>query len=86
MASADSVDGIQHVAGNLLNFYSWLGFQTPEIAISSRVGENDEGTTKDWCLIEANRYTKEDLENLVASSLRLACALKSHGAEDTGGR
>jgi multimeric flavodoxin WrbA len=79
------VDGIQHVAGNLLNFFAWLGFHTPEIAIASWVGENDEDTTKDWAQIEANRYTKEDLENLVASSLRLACALKRHVAEEIGG-
>ena len=69
------VDGIQHVAGNLLNFLSWLGFHIPEIAIASWVGENDEDTTKDWDLIEKNRYTQEDLGNLVASTLRLACAL-----------
>jgi multimeric flavodoxin WrbA len=75
------VDGVQHVAGNLLNFFSWLGFHTPEIAIASWVGENDEDTTKDWALIEANRYTTEDLENLVTSSLRVACALKRHVAE-----
>jgi multimeric flavodoxin WrbA len=80
------VDGVQHVAGNLLNFFSWLGFHTPEIAIASWVGENDEDTTKDWAQIEANRYTKEDLENLVSSSLRLACALKRHVAEETGDR
>ena len=49
------VDGIQHVAGNLLNFFSWLGFHIPEIAIASWVGENDEDTTKDWALIENNR-------------------------------
>jgi multimeric flavodoxin WrbA len=80
------VDGVQHVAGNLLNFFSWLGFHTPEIAIASWVGENDEDTTKDWAQIEANRYTREDLENLVASSLRLACALKRHVAEEAGDR
>ena len=80
------VDGVQHVAGNLLNFLSWVGFHTPETAIASWVGENDEDTTKDWGQIEANRYTREDLENLVASSLRLACALKRHVAEETGGR
>ncbi len=77
------VDGIQHVAGNLLNFFSWLGFHIPEIAIASWVGENDEDTTKDWALIENNRYTREDLQNLVASSIRLACALRSHVAEET---
>jgi multimeric flavodoxin WrbA len=80
------VDGIQHVAGNLLNFFAWLGFHTPEIAIASWVGENDEDTTKDWAQIEANRYTREDLDNLVASSLRLACALRRHVAEETGDR
>ncbi len=76
------VDGIQHVAGNLLNFFSWLGFHTPEVAIASWVGENDEDTTKDWGLIENNKYTQEDLQNLVASSVRLACALKRHVAEE----
>ena len=72
------VDGIQHVAGNLMNFFSWLGFHIPEVAIASWVGENDEDTTKDWDQIEKNRYTQEDLSNLVASALRLACALKRH--------
>ncbi len=42
------VDGLQHVAGNLMNFFSWLGFQTPDVAICSWVGEYDEDTTKDW--------------------------------------
>jgi multimeric flavodoxin WrbA len=79
------VDGIQHVAGNLLNFVSWLGFHTPEVAIASWVGENDEDTTKDWALIENNKYTQEDLQNMVNSVLRLACALKSHTAEESGG-
>ncbi|MDO9323890.1 MAG: flavodoxin family protein [Methanoregula sp.] len=77
------VDGIQHVAGNLLNFVSWLGFHTPEVAIASWVGENDEDTTKDWELIENNKYTREDLQNMVNSALRLACALRNHTAEVT---
>jgi hypothetical protein len=71
------VDGMQHVAGNLLNFFSWLGFTTPEVSIASWVGENDEDTTKDWKQIESNRYTQEDLRNLVYSSLRLAYRLKN---------
>ncbi|MDD1696665.1 MAG: flavodoxin family protein [Methanoregula sp.] len=70
------VDGMQHVAGNLLNFFSWLGFTTPEVSIASWVGENDEDTTKDWDQIEKNKYTQEDLENLVSSSLSLASNLK----------
>lgn len=70
------VDGIQHVAGNLLNFLSWVGFHIPEVAIASWVGENDEDTTKDREQIANNRYTQEDLQNLVLSALRLACALK----------
>jgi multimeric flavodoxin WrbA len=78
------VDGIQHVAGNLMNFFAWLGFHTPEVAIASWVGENDEDTTKDWGQIENNKYTREDLGNLVTSSLRLACALKRHVAEESG--
>ena len=77
------VDGIQHVAGNLMNFFAWLGFHTPEVAIASWVGENDEDTTRDWGRIENNRYTIEDLGNLVTSSLRLACALKRHVAEES---
>lgn len=70
------VDGVQHVAGNLLNFFSWVGFHIPEVAIASWVGENDEDTTKDREQIENNKYTQEDLHNLVLSALRLACALK----------
>ena len=85
LVAVGHVDGIQHVAGNLLNFVSWLGFHTPEVAIASWVGENDEDTTKDWVLIENNKYTQEDLQNMVNSALRLACALKSHTAEESGG-
>jgi multimeric flavodoxin WrbA len=80
------VDGIQHVAGNLMNFLSWVGFHIPEVAIASWVGENDEDTTKDWGQIESNRYTQEDLRNLVASGLRLACALRQHAAGEQNGR
>jgi multimeric flavodoxin WrbA len=79
------VDGVQHVAGNLMNFFSWLGFHTPEVAIASWVGENDEDTTKDWAQITNNRYTQEDLSNLIKSALRLAYALKHHTAEETAG-
>ncbi len=78
------VDGVQHVAGNLLNFLSWVGFLIPEVAIASWVGENDEDTTKDRALIDANRYTQEDLENLVASSLQLACTLKQNPSGNPG--
>jgi multimeric flavodoxin WrbA len=71
------VDGVQHVAGNLLNFFSWLGFHIPEDAIASWVGENDEDTTKDWGLIEQNPYTQEDLSNLITGALQLAYSLKN---------
>ncbi|HVP97055.1 NAD(P)H-dependent oxidoreductase [Methanoregula sp.] len=70
------VDGMQHVAGNLLNFFAWLGFHSPEVSIASWVGENDEDTTKDWAQIEKNQYTQEDLADMVNSSLRLACSLR----------
>jgi multimeric flavodoxin WrbA len=74
------VDGMQHVAGNLMNFFAWLGFHMPEVAIVSWVGEYDEDTTKDWDQIQKNKYTQEDLENMIASSLQLASSLK-RGAE-----
>jgi len=80
------VDGVQHVAGNMMNFFAWLGFQMPEVAIASWVGENDEDTTKDWAQIESNRYTKQDLDDLVSSSLRLACALKKPGTGAADGK
>lgn len=70
------VDGLQHVAGNLLNFFSWLGFNSPDVAITSWVGEYDEDTTKDWEQIQKNEYTQEDLENMVNSSINLAYHLK----------
>jgi multimeric flavodoxin WrbA len=73
------VDGMQHVAGNLLNFFAWLGFASPEVSIASWVGENDEDTTKDWGQIETNKYTQEDLGNLVSSSLFLASNLRKTG-------
>ena len=71
------VDGLQHVAGNLFNFFAWLGFQTADVAITSWVGEYDEDTTKDWNQIQANKYTQEDLANMIHSSLNLAYSLKS---------
>ena len=74
------VDGIQHVAGNLLNFFAWQGFHIPDVAIASWVGENDEDTTKDWDQIQQNKYTREDLQNLIHSSLRLAYKVKQEGA------
>jgi multimeric flavodoxin WrbA len=80
------VDGIQHVAGNLLNFFNWLGFHIPVDAIASWVGENDEDTTKDWDQMERNKYTQEDLQNMINSTLRLSYNLK-HGvgeAEEAG--
>jgi len=70
------VDGIQHVAGNLLNFFAWLGFHIPDVSIASWVGENDEDTTRDWEQIQQNKYTQEDLQNLIHSSLHLAYRLK----------
>src|SRR5512136_1279624 len=73
------VDGMQHVAGNLLNFFAWLGFASAEVSIASWVGENDEDTTKDWGQIETNKYTQEDLGNLVSSSLFLASNLRETG-------
>jgi multimeric flavodoxin WrbA len=79
------VDGVQHVAGNLLNFLSWLGFHIPEDAIASWVGENDEDTTKDWGLIEQNRYTQEDLQNLITGALQLAYQLKNACPDEKSG-
>lgn len=75
------VDGMQHVAGNLLNFFAWLGFQSPQVSIASWVGENDEDTTKDWGEIEKNKYTQEDLMEMVNSSLQLAYFMKK-GCEE----
>ena len=79
------VDGVQHVAGNLLNFFSWLGFHIPEDAIASWVGENDEDTTKDWGLIEQNKYTQEDLANLINGALLLAYQLKNACSDEKPG-
>jgi len=70
------VDGMQHVAGNLLNFFAWLGFHSPQVSITSWVGEYDEDTTKDWDLIRNNPYTQQDLVDMVHSSLCLASSLK----------
>jgi multimeric flavodoxin WrbA len=80
------VDGMQHVAGNLLNFFAWLGFSSPEVSIASWVGEYDEDTTKDWDQIQRNRYTQEDLESMVNSSLRLAVSLRQQGAAGPNAR
>lgn len=77
------VDGVQHVAGNLLNFFAWLGFHIPEVAIASWVGENDEDTTKDWRQILENKYTQEDLSNMIISSLSLAYNLKYQDSKNS---
>lgn len=53
------------VAGNLMNFLNWVGFHMPQDMIASWVGPNDEDTTKDWDEIQKNKYTQEDLENMV---------------------
>jgi len=75
------VDGVQHVAGNLLNFFAWLGFHVPEAPIASWVGENDEDTTKDWDQIQRNKYTQEDLTNMIHATVRLASNLKQGRGE-----
>ncbi|MDW7777099.1 MAG: hypothetical protein SCH39_12315 [Methanosarcinales archaeon] len=71
------VDGVQHVAGNLMNFLNWVGFHMPQNMIASWVGPNDKDTTKDWDEIQKNKYTREDRENLVHSVLRLAYDIKN---------
>jgi multimeric flavodoxin WrbA len=71
------VDGVQHVAGNLMNFLNRVGFHMPQDMIASWVGSNDEDTTKDWDDIQNNKYTQEDLENMVHSLLKLACDIKN---------
>jgi multimeric flavodoxin WrbA len=71
------VDGVQHVAGNLMNFLNWLGFHMPQDMITSWVGPNDEDTTKDLDEIQKNPYTQEDLENMVHGILKLAIDLKN---------
>lgn len=76
------VDGVQHVAGNLMNFLNWVGFHMPQDMIASWVGPNDEDTTKDWDEIQKNKYTQEDLENMVYSVLRLAYDIKNHEGID----
>lgn len=78
------VDGVQHVAGNLMNFLNWLGFHMPQDMIASWVGPNDEDTTKDWDEIQKNPYTKEDLENMVHSVLKLAYEIKNSDAYKIG--
>ena len=80
------VDGIQHVAGNLFNFLAWLGFHIPEVSIASWVGENNEDTTRDWELIGANKYTQEDLQNMIHSTIRLAARLRIAPENSSGER
>lgn len=75
------VDGVQHVAGNLMNFLNWLGFHMPQDMIASWVGPNDEDTTKDWDEIQNNPYTQEDLVNMVHSVLRLSYDIKNSDRE-----
>lgn len=71
------VDGVQHVAGNLMNFLNWVGFHMLQDMITSWVGPNDEDTTKDWDEIQKNKYTQEDMENMVHSLPKLACDIKN---------
>lgn len=69
-------DGFQHVAGNLLNFFSWLGFTIPEIAITSWIEGYNENTVNDWKKLQNNKYTQKEIKEMVDSALRLAYKIK----------
>lgn len=75
-----NVDGLQHVAGNLLGFFSWLGFHTSEVPVTSWVGllrEYGEDSKRDWDSAQSYKYTQEDLENMIHNSINLAHQLKN---------
>ena len=48
------------------------------------MGENNEDTTRDWELIQANCYTQEDLQNMIHSTLHLAARLRAYPQNSAG--
>lgn len=69
-------DGFQHVAGNLFNFFSWLGFTIPSVAITSWIEGYNENTSNDWKKLQNNKYTQKELTEMVDSALSLIHKIK----------
>ena len=70
------MDGIRQVAGNLLNFLSWLGFHIPKVAITSWIGRMMRTRPRIGTRLRRTSTRRKILDNLVRSALRLACALR----------
>lgn len=69
-------DGFQHVAGNLFNFFSWIGFTIPDVAITSWIEGYNENTSNDWKKLQNNKYTQKQLKEMVNSAINLAYKIK----------
>lgn len=68
-------DGYQHVAGNLMNFFTEMGLIFPPQAYAAWVGESDEDTKKDREKLEKDKLIQENFTDLVRNTVDFAKAI-----------
>ena len=73
-------DGAQHVAGNLLNVLTFMGFHIPPFSICYWVGESAEDTENDTERIKSSKEFSELKQDLARECMALAKMLKKEKA------
>jgi multimeric flavodoxin WrbA len=68
-------DGYQHVAGNLMNFFTEMGLIFPPQAYAAWVGESDEDTAKDRGKIEDDERIKDIFIDVAQNAVAFARAI-----------
>lgn len=68
-------DGYQHVAGNLMNFFTELGLIFPPQAYGAWVGESNEDTAADRSRLETDPAIREVFIDLAQNAVDFAAAL-----------
>lgn len=68
-------DGYQHVAGNLMNFFTELGLIFPPQAYGAWVGESDENTQADRAKLENDERIQDIFTDVAQNAIDFAAAL-----------
>jgi multimeric flavodoxin WrbA len=69
-------DGAQHVGGNLLNFFTFMGFNIPPFAIAYWTGESKEDTDLDADKMKKSKFFADMKKDLAHECVGLARMLK----------
>jgi hypothetical protein len=68
-------DGYQHVAGNLMNFFTEMGLIFPPQAYGAWVGESDEDTKRDLGRIQTDENIQEIFIDVAQNAVNFARAI-----------